>query len=234
MNLNSLLNQVLGAVQKNSTAKPATRDGSQTHSGSTNHGSINTDTLMKIGGSAAAASILSMIFKGKKGGNSLVKAGSMAAIGALAYQAYQTWQRNQAAAGNAAAAAAPAPAEHDFQHQGQASEDASRVILRTMIAAAASDGLIDDEERVLIQKETDSNDPEAQQWLLNEMQNPATAAQIAADVGNNPPLAAETYLAARIVCSSLERKEIVFLSQLSQALKLDDKLVESLEQQAGF
>ena len=238
MNLNSLLNQVLGAVQKNSTAQPATRNGSQTHSGSTNHGGINTDTLMKIGGSAAAASILSMIFKNqgkrKSGGNSLVRAGSMAAIGALAWQAYQSWQRNQAAAGNAAASAAPAPAEHDFQHQGQASEDASRVILRTMFAAAASDGLIDDAERALIQNETDTVDPEAQQWLANELQHPANAADIARDIGNNPALAAEAYLAARMVCADLARKEIVFLSQLSQALQLDEQLVESLEKQAGF
>ena len=46
--------------------------------------------------------------------------------------------------------------------------------------------------------------------------------------------AAEAYLAARLVCADLSRKEIVFLSQLSQALQLDDKLVDSLEKQAGF
>ena len=62
----------------------------------------------------------------------------------------------------------------------------------------------------------------------------ASAADIALDIGNNPALAAEAYLAARMVCGDLARKEIVFLSQLSQALNLDDKLVEALEQQAGY
>ncbi|MDU4875676.1 MAG: DUF533 domain-containing protein, partial [Neisseria subflava] len=33
------------------------------------------------------------------------------------------------------------------------------------------------------------------------------------------------------VCADLSRKEIVFLSRLSQALNLDDQLVESLEKQ---
>jgi len=32
----------------------------------------------------------------------------------------------------------------------------------------------------------------------------------------------------------LERKEIVFLAQLAQALNLDDKLVDQLEQQLGL
>jgi putative membrane protein len=37
-----------------------------------------------------------------------------------------------------------------------------------------------------------------------------------------------------MVCGDLERKEIVFLAQLAQALNLDDKLVDQLEQQLGL
>ena len=62
-------------------------------------------------------------------------------------------------------------------------------------------------------------------------ERPATVEEIAAAVGNDEALAAETYLAARLVCADLSRKEIVFLSRLSQALKLDDQLVENLEKQ---
>ncbi|UOO80791.1 tellurite resistance TerB family protein [Uruburuella testudinis] len=229
MNLNNLLNQVLGAVQKNSTGAP------QQNTAATN--GFNTDTLLKIGGGAAAASVLSMIFKGKgkrKSGNKLLQAGSMAAIGALAWQAYQTWQRNQAAAGNTAASNAPVLTPEAFQHQGASAENAGRIILRTMVAAAASDGLIDETERALIQSEADAADPEAQQWLAAQLQNPATVADLAREIGNQPALAAEAYLAARMVCGDLARKEIVFLSQLSQALGLDEKWVETLEQQAGF
>ena len=103
-----------------------------------------------------------------------------------------------------------------------------------MIAIAACDGVIDEQERQAILSEGGST-PEIQQWIIDEMAQPASVEVIAQQVGNNPALAAEVYLAARIVCGAeLSRKEIVFLSQLAQALNLDDKLVEQLEKQAGF
>ena len=214
MNFNSLLNQVLSAAQKN---LPQTN---QSISG------INQDMLKTIGGGAAAAGLLAMLMgkKQSKGGSTLMRAGSMAALGALAYQAYQTWQRNQAGA---------TPTPDAYQAQAANPEAASRIMLRTMIAAAVADGLVEDAERQLIQSEI-QDEPEMQQWLAAEIQNPATVAELAHEIGNNPALAAEAYLAARMVCGDLMRKEIVFLSQLSQALNLDEKLVETLEQQAGF
>lgn len=73
-----------------------------------------------------------------------------------------------------------------------------------------------------------------QQWLAQEMSQPASVNEIAEQVGGNTALAAEVYLAARMVCVELSRKEIVFLAQLAQALNLDEKFVEQLEKQAGF
>ena len=66
------------------------------------------------------------------------------------------------------------------------------------------------------------------------MLHPISVAEIARIVGNNTALATKVYLAARLVCQDLSRKEIVFLSQLATALNLDDALVEQLEKQAGF
>jgi len=93
-----------------------------------------------------------------------------------------------------------------------------------------SDGLIDDAERAAMERESGS-DAETAAWLQAEYAQPASIEQIAASVGSDEALAAETYLAARLVCADLSRKEIVFLSRLSQALNLDDQLVESLEKQ---
>ncbi|OSI08971.1 Protein of uncharacterised function (DUF533) [Neisseria animaloris] len=208
MNFNNLLNQVLGTVQQK-----------------TGGGSNNKDTLMKIGGGAAAAGLISMFLK-KKNTKKMVSAGSMAALGALAYHAYQSWQRNN---GNSQAVLNQAA----FEPVGHDAENAGRIILRTMIAAASADGLIDEQEQQLIQNES-GGDPSTRQWLLAETARPATPADIAREIGNNPALASEAYLAARMVCGDLARKEIVFLSQLSQALNLDEKLVETLEKQAGF
>lgn len=102
-----------------------------------------------------------------------------------------------------------------------------------MIAAAASDGMIDEAERRTIEQES-GTDPETAAWLTAEYRLPASIEDIAASVGNDEALAAEVYLAARLVCADLSRKETVFLARLSQALKLDDNLVENLERQLGF
>lgn len=123
--------------------------------------------------------------------------------------------------------------EENFAVTEQNAQASSQVILQAMIAAAASDGAISNEERQAILGEA-GQDPEIQQWIEQAMYQPATVQQIAAQVGNNPALAAQVYLAARVVCADLARKEIVFLADLAEAFGLDDALVEQLEQQAGF
>lgn len=104
------------------------------------------------------------------------------------------------------------------------------MILRTMIAAAASDGLIDETEKQLIAQEGGA-DAEVRQWLANEYARLASINELAEAVDGDQALAAEAYLVARAVCGDLVRGEIAFLSRLSQALGLDDGLVEQLERQ---
>ncbi|WP_420924782.1 tellurite resistance TerB family protein [Actinobacillus pleuropneumoniae] len=210
MDFSKILNQVLSVAQE--SAKNAM------------NGNTITDKVAKIGGGAAAIGILSMIF-GRNGGSSLAKLGSLAAIGSLAYQAYQKYQQNQTQA-------APV-SEENFAVTEQNAQASSQVILQAMIAAAASDGAISEQEKQAILGEA-GQDPELHQWIEQAMYQPATVQQIAAQVGNNPALAAQVYLAARVVCADLARKEIVFLADLAEALGLDDALVEQLEQQAGF
>ena len=182
--------------------------------------------LGKIGGGAAAAGLASLLLK-KKTRNSLIKTGSAAALGALAYHAYQNWQQNRPADG------APLLTQNAFTQQGAEGEAAGRLILKTMIAAAAADGGIDEAEHSLIVQES-GGDPETQQWLAAEACRPATPAELGQLAAGDTAAAAEAYLAARMVCAELSRKEIVFLSQLAEAFRLDPKLAEQLERQAGF
>ena len=206
MNFNNLLNQVLGAVQQ-----------------SGNKVMSDNNPLNSFGGGALIGGLAAMLLK-KGGTKSLLKAGSVAALGMMAYQAYQNWQKDRQ---NNTVAALP---EAAFAAQGQLAEERSRVVLRTMIAAAASDGLIDETEKQLIAQEGGA-DAEVQQWLANEYARPASINELAEAVGGDQALAAEAYLAARAVCGDLVRGEIAFLSRLSQALGLDDGLVEQLERQ---
>lgn len=215
MDFSKLINQVLG--------------GAKEYSGKAkDYGSKNADLISKIGGGTAAAGLLSVLFGRKKGkGMSWVQAGSMAALGALAYHGYQKYQESQKGAkGEVLDKAAFTPNVAN-------EEQNSRVILRALIAAAAANGEIDAAERALILQEN-GGDVEAAQWLEHEAKHPVGIAELAQEVGSNTALAAEVYLAARMVCGEIDRKEAVFLSQLAHALNLDDKLVESLEKHAGF
>jgi len=74
MNFNNLLNQILGTVQK--SGKSASKS-----------------PLNSFGGGALVGGLASMLMK-KKTAKSLVKVGSVAALGYLAYQGYQNWQKN--------------------------------------------------------------------------------------------------------------------------------------------
>ena len=177
-------------------------------------------------GGAALGGILSMIL-GRSGGASLAKLGSLAVLGNLAYQAYQNYQKSQQNS-------QPNISENAFDVLNSSSHvDAGELILRTMIAAAAADGEITEDEKQTIANEA-GNNPELAQWLEQEIQNPISINEIARLVGNDTALASNVYLAARLVSKDLSRKEIIFLADLAQALGLDDALVEQLEKQAGF
>ncbi|OOR98979.1 3-hydroxydecanoyl-ACP dehydratase [Haemophilus paracuniculus] len=229
MNFNEILNGVLRSVS--STANESKGDLSKVFDSVLNSAKQsaqeikegNTDTITKVGGGAALVGILSMVL-GKNGGSSLAKLGSLAALGGLAYKAYQNYQQNQ----STGEIAVPAS---EFEQAN--SESQNELILRTMIAAALADGVLDEAEEALIRKEG-GDDAEFQQWLIQQTANPITIDEIARAVGNNTALASQVYLAARITCQELSRKEIVFLAQLATALNLDEALVEQLEKQAGF
>lgn len=209
MDFNNILNQVLNVTKETFN--------------DTKNGNSTQDKITKVGGGAAALGLLSM-FLGRKGGAGLAKLGSLAALGSLAYQAYQAYQKYQAQ---------NQPAQEALNESAFQLTDQANIILQAMISAAAADGEITEEERQAILQEA-GDDVEVQQWLNQAMANPLSAAQIGAKVENNPAIAAQVYLAARVVCKELSRKEIIFLANLAEALHLDEALVEQLEAQAGL
>lgn len=209
MDFNKILNQVLN------TAKDAATNGLI-------KGNSKNDQIAKVGGGAAALGLISMLF-GRKGGSGLAKLGSLAALGSLAYQAYQKYQAENATATELS--------QNSFEEVD--ANEASKAILQAMIAAAAADGAITEDEKAAIVSQV-GEDAEVLAWISQEMDNPASVQEIARQVGNNQALATQVYLAARAVCKNLERKEIVFLANLAEALGLPDALVEQLEKDAGF
>ena len=212
MKFNSLLNDVLQYAQK-----AGAELGSKIAEG-------DTKSINKMSGIAGSVGMFGSLLGRKAGSSSaLKKLGSAAALGALAYQAYQKY------------AADKTPPQNTFTSENTPdTAESSKVVLRAMVAAAAADGEISSQERKLIENESQNVDANLSDWLVHEFEQPASGDEIARDIGNNHALAAEAYLAARVVCGDLSRSEIVFLADLSRSLNLDDKLVKTLEEHAGF
>lgn len=185
--------------------------------------------------------------KGKLTGN-LVKLGGLAVIGGLAYRAYQKQQGGVVAAqpeghapgegdradGGAVAQAALSLPETSRFHPVSQTEDDALLFLRTMVAAAASDGRIDEAERARIVKGLVEAgiDPQASRWLEREMASPADVEELAANV-NDPEKAAQVYAAARIAIDPDTIQEREFLHQLAEALDLDPATRTQIDETAS-
>ena len=176
---------------------------------------------------------LAALVLGSKTGRSVVGSaaalGGLALIGGLAYKAYQNHQAGRPVMGDASTPALPAPVGSGFEPEA-ASNDTAILLIRAMIAAAASDGLVDAAERQAIMGGlTEAGfDPEGNAWLEHEMANPASLGDIAA-AASTPELAAQVYTAARLAIEPDTQHEIDFLAGLGAALNLDQQLVAEID-----
>lgn len=193
-------------------------------------------------GGAASGSALTLLLGSKRGrgyAGKALKVGSVAALGVLAYKAYTTWQASQqAAAGGAPAGATPAataaaprtvnllPAPEVEQH--------SQAMLKAMVAAAKSDGHLDERERGLLEAELQrlEGDATLRQWLETEIRKPLDPADVARAAAT-PELAAEMYLASLLVADETTTMERLYLDELARQLKLPEGLKAELETQAS-
>ena len=119
-------------------------------------------------------------------------------------------------------------------HPVSQTEDDALLFLRTMVAAAAADGQIDEAERSRIVKGlTEAGiDPEASRWLESEMASPADVEELAAAV-DDPEKAAQVYAAARIAIDPDTIQEREFLNQLAAALDLEQAVRAQIDDTAG-
>ncbi|WP_230534521.1 tellurite resistance TerB family protein [Microvirga roseola] len=201
---------------------------------------------------AALLGLAGLVFgRRKKRGltGSLVKLGGLAVIGGLAYKAYQSRQGGQGivpaepaqdrtgASAPPAEAARPerveAPPETSRFHPVSQTEDDALLFLRTMVAAAAADGQIDQAERARIVKGLAEAgiDPQASRWLDGEMASPADVEELASAV-NDSEKAAQVYAAARIAIDPDTIQEREFLNRLAGALDLEEQVRAEIDDTA--
>ncbi len=218
MNIQSLLDQILKAGGANDPARRA--------------------DMGKYATGAAVGGVLGLLLgtgSGRRMGGKVLKYGSVAAIGALAWKAYQEHQASQAARGVPAPAGAPGsaqPAAFEALPAPQ-QEVHSQAILTAMIAAAKADGHLDERERGLLQAELQrvQADAATRQWATQAVERPASAADVAA-LAQGPEMAAEVYLASVLVVDESSPAERTYLDDLAQHLRLAPSLKADLETRA--
>ncbi len=184
--------------------------------------------LSGLGKGALAGGLLTVLL-GTKGGRRVtgttLKLGSLAALGGLAYQAYQRWQANQE---GAIPALAPGQALNELS--GTAADQRSQTLLKAIIAAAKADGHIDDTEKTQIQAQIAKMGlgTDAEAFFQAEVAKPLSAQDIAQSVTSTEE-AMEVYLASRLIIDIEDEPEQAYLNDLAAQLKLDAGLVSSLE-----
>lgn len=215
-------------------------------------------TAMAGGGGVAAGLAASMLM-GKKGRKMMGKAakyGAVAAIGGLAYHAWNKSRQNKAggeAAASAAAAgaagAAPSgsvpslPAEYEAAPEGtaflpapsdEAAQDAlGQALVRAMIAAAKADGKIDAEEKAAIFERLNAMDLDAQSkaFVFDELSAPLDVNAVVAGA-TCPETAAEIYAASLVAIEADTPAEQAYLQMLAARLELEPGLVQEIHRSA--
>ena len=187
-------------------------------------------------GAGAVAGGLGSILLGTRTGRSVAmsaaKLGALALIGGLAYKAYQNYQQGRPLISGPDGQLAEAPRGSGFEAAAVTHESAM-LYVRGMIAAAAADGRIDaaEQQKILGSLKQSGLDQGAEEFLTNELNNPATAEQLVQSVSTEAE-AVQLYTAARISIDLDTAEEHEFLSALGQGLGINDELAQHIDAQA--
>jgi uncharacterized membrane protein YebE (DUF533 family) len=202
-----------------------------------------------IGTGAIAGGLASLLFGSKrirKVAGSAVQVGAVAVIGGLAYKAYQNYRQGKPIVPQSITdmladvtrsrdpGVAQQPAIRAWIPPQDQSAGVSKLLLRSMIAAASADGHLDAAEydRIRQQLATSNLNAEEQLFLTQLIMRPSTIEELAAEA-TTPELGAEVYAAARLAIDPDDTAERDFLDRLAAALKLDSGLRAHLDAIGG-
>ena len=164
-----------------------------------------------------------------------LKLGGLAAIAGLGYQAYKNYQAGQAPDTAVPVGAAPEllppPAESGFSTEPAVlRNDFVLTLLQAMIAAAKSDGHIDDAERARIMDKVKVSGlgAEAEAFIEKELASPVDIDELVA-AAQTDEQRVELYTASRLAIDPDSRAERGYLDQLAGRLGLDDALIDHIE-----
>ena len=215
----------------------------------------NAQRTAMAGGGGFAAGLATSMLMGKSGRKMMGKAakyGAVAAVGGLAYHAWNQHRQKQAGAGQAQGQAAPQAAgsvpaiEADYDAAPQnsaflpaptdenAQEALGKSVVRAMIAAAKADGKIDAEEKAAIFERLNAMDldADAKAFVFDELSAPLDLNAVIAGA-DTPEHAAEIYAASLVAIEADTAAEKAYLQMLAARLELAPELVAEIHAAAG-
>lgn len=206
-----------------------------------------------LAGGALSGALMSK--KGRSMGKSALQLGALAAIGGVAYKAYQAYSQKNAQASvrqtevqPIASSYAPAqpkasltysPASISKQQfdnvvNDEGSENGQMLLLRAMITAANADGHIDENERQRIYQQVDNLELSVadKASLFDELRKPLSLDALVNAVPNSAS-AVEVYAASVLAIDLGQAASEHYLSRLSSSLMIPRELVSAIHQQAA-
>ena len=197
-----------------------------------------------LAGGAVSGALMSNK-KARKTAGTLLKVGGIAALGGLAWKAYQGYQSSQTQAG-------PTAIDDSANRMGQPQlvtvwgnvpeqrfaleeqvdpgrDSPSLLLVQAMIAPACADSHIDDDERQRIMNRVDELGlaPEETAMVFDSLQSPLSLAQLCERV-DSPELATEVYLSSLMAVDAERTEARLYLDALAFRLGLPTALREQV------
>ncbi len=182
------------------------------------------NTAMTGAAGLAAGMLLSGGKLGKLAGNT-AKLGAMAALGGLAYSAWQNHQNSRPAATAPSSPEAFIPPAADVDAQ----EQLGKTLVRAMISAAKADGRIDADEKeaIFTRLEAMPLSSEEKAWVFDELSTPLDINAVVTRA-DTPEHAAEIYAASLVAITADTAAERAYLDALATKLGPEPGLVEEI------
>ncbi len=201
--------------------------------------------LGALGVGAAAGGLAGSLLgskKMRKMAGTVLQVGAVAAVGGLAYKAYQNYRQGRPVVPQAIAdflpgqptgsvpAAGPGSAPEAWIPSSENSGETATLILQSMIAAAAADGELDKAEygRIRERLQASGFNGEEQLLLSQLMMRPCSIEQLAASA-KTLEQRVEMYTAARLAIDNDTPAEREWLARLASALQIEPELKAHLD-----
>ena len=220
MNFQNLLNQFTG---------------SNTSSSSTRQNTKSSGLTSGLMGGAAAGGVMGLLVGSKKGRKFAGKAatvGGAALIGGIAFKAYKSWQQNNQQT-SLQSTTPPLHYSGDQTTSTEISPDFQLTLIKAMIAAAKSDGHIDEVEqkRIFNAVEQMSLSSEMKGLVFDLLRQPIYIEELAHGA-QGMEQKSEVYLASCLTIDLDNPAEHSYLNKLAGALNLPVDLAQQIKSQA--